>query len=100
MSIVIIGGNECMVRQYKDLCKSYKCRAKVFPKMAGSLKNKIGSPNLLILFTNTMSHKMLRCALSETNKSKTVIARPRSSSMSALKNILDEHADRPEVGAV
>ncbi|MFR5889448.1 MAG: DUF2325 domain-containing protein [Lachnospiraceae bacterium] len=32
MSVVIIGGNECMVREYKDLCTSYKCRAKVFRK--------------------------------------------------------------------
>ena len=92
MSVVIIGGNECMVSEYKDLCTSYKCRAKVFPKMQGSLKNKIGNPDLLVLFTNTMSHKMLHCALSETKGGETVIARSHSSSISALRNILDEHA--------
>ncbi len=91
MSVVIVGGNECMVRQYKDLCKSYKCRAKVFPKMNGSLRNKIGSPDLLVLFTNTMSHKMLQCALNETKGIGTVVARSHSSSMAALKGILDEH---------
>ena len=32
MSVIILGGNECMERQYKDLCKEYKCRAKVFIK--------------------------------------------------------------------
>jgi len=32
MSVVIIGGNERMVRRYEDLCKSYDCRAKVFAK--------------------------------------------------------------------
>ena len=92
MSVVIVGGNECMVRQYKDLCKTYRCRAKVFPKMNGSLKNKIGSPDLLVLFTNTMSHKMLQSALNETKGLDTVVARSHSSSMAALKNILDEHA--------
>ena len=92
MSVVIVGGNECMVRQYKDLCKTYRCRAKVFPKMNGSLKNKISSPDLLVLFTNTMSHKMLQCALNETKGLDTVVARSHSSSMAALKNILDEHA--------
>lgn len=91
MSIVIVGGNECMVREYKDLCSLYNCRAKVFPKMDSRLKNKIGSPDLLVLFTSTMSHKMLRCAISETKGGQTVIARSHSSSMSALKNILDEH---------
>lgn len=91
MSVVIIGGNECMERQYKDLCEEYSCRAKVFTKMSGGLRNKIGSPDLLVLFTSTMSHKMLHCALSETRGGNTVIARSHSSSMAALKNILKTH---------
>ena len=91
MSVVIIGGNECMERQYKDLCVEYSCRAKVFTKMSGGLRNKIGSPDLLVLFTSTMSHKMLHCALSETRGGNTVIARSHSSSMAALKNILETH---------
>ena len=91
MSVVILGGNECMERQYKDLCEEYSCRAKVFTKMSGGLRNKIGSPDLLVLFTSTMSHKMLHCALSETRGGNTVIARSHSSSMAALKNILETH---------
>ncbi len=91
MSVVIIGGNDCMVRQYKDLCGEYNCRAKVFTHMKSGLKNQIGNPDLLILFTSTMSHKMVRCALSETRGGGTVIARSHSSSMSALRNILDTH---------
>ena len=92
MSVVIIGGNECMERQYKDLCQEYRCRAKVFTKMNGGLKNKIGNPDLLVLFTSTMSHKMLHSALSETKGHGTIIARSHSSSMAALKNILETHA--------
>ena len=92
MSIVIVGGNDCMVRKYKDLCNEYNCDAKVFTQMKQGLKNKIGNPDLLVLFTSTMSHKMVRCALSETKGKETVIARSHSSSMSALKNILDTHA--------
>ncbi len=92
MSVVIIGGNECMERQYKDLCQEYRCRAKVFTKMNGGLRNKIGNPDLLVLFTSTMSHKMMRCALSETKGQGTTIARPHSSSMAALKSILETHA--------
>ena len=63
MSVVILGGNECMERQYKDLCRDYKCRVKVFIKPVGNLKNKMGQPDLMIFFTSTMSHKMLRSAL-------------------------------------
>ena len=61
MSVVIIGGNERMVCQYTDICKDYGCKAKVFPKEHGSVKKKIGNPDLMILFTNTVSHKMGRC---------------------------------------
>lgn len=90
MSVVIVGGNECMIRQYKNLCSDYKCKAKVYPKMSGGLKD-IGSPDLLVLFTNTVSHKMIRYALNETKGQNVRIARSHSSSISALKNILEEH---------
>ena len=56
MSVVIVGGNECMTRHYINLCGEYNCKAKVYSKMTSSLKN-IGSPDLLVLFTNTVSHK-------------------------------------------
>ena len=90
MSIVIVGGNDCMTRQYKDICKSYKCRAKVFTQMHDGLKDKIGSPDLLVLFTGTASHKMIKLALNSTNKD-TVVVRSHTSSASALRNILQEH---------
>ncbi len=89
MSVVIVGGNECMTRQYKELCGQYKCKVKVYPKMTKSLKD-IGSPDLIIFFTSTVSHKMIRCVLSDA-KSHTRIARSHSSSIAALKGILDEH---------
>ncbi len=91
MSVVIIGGNECMIRQYKELCSEYKCKAKVYPKMTSSMKN-IGTPDLLVLFTNTVSHKMIRCALSEAKGRNIKIARSHTSSMAALKNILEDQA--------
>ena len=91
MSVVIVGGNDRMVRQYKDLCASYKCKAKVFTQMSG-LKDKIGSPDLLVLFTGTMSHKMLTCALNETKGKGAKVVRCHTSSMEALRGILEEHA--------
>ena len=90
MSVVIVGGNECMTHHYINLCGEYNCKAKVYSKMTSNLKN-IGSPDLLVLFTNTVSHKMVRCALSEINTQNTKIARSHSSSMASLKNILEEH---------
>ena len=81
-----------MVRKYIDLCQEYNCRAKVFAKMRDGLKNKVGDPDLLVLFTNTTSHKMVQCVLSEVRGRGTTIERSHSSSMSALRGILDRHA--------
>ena len=96
MSVVIIGGNECMVRQYKNLCREYRCDAKVYPKQNSSLKG-IGNPDLLVLFTSTVSHKMVRNALSETKGQDVKVVRSHTSSISALKNILEENAKQEEM---
>ena len=88
MSVVIIGGNECMVRQYKDLCRKYQCDAKVIPKKQSSLKG-LGNPDLLVLFTNTVSHKMVRCALDEIDGKHTDVVRCHTSSGNALTGILE-----------
>ncbi len=94
MSIVIIGGNERMERQYSDLCKSYSCKAKVFTKNAGNMKC-VGSPDLIVVFTGTVSHKMLRSVQHETKGKNVPVVHCHSSSMSALRSVLNEH-----VGAI
>ena len=65
MSVVIIGGHDRMVCQYKKICRQFNCKAKVFTQMSASLGKQIGSPDLVVLFTNTVSHKMVKCALEE-----------------------------------
>ena len=50
MSIVIIGGHDRMVCQYKKVCQKYQCKAKVFTQMSGNLSKKIGTPDLVVLF--------------------------------------------------
>ncbi len=90
MSVVIVGGNECMVRQYKELCREYQCKAKIYPKMTGSLKD-IGLPDLLILFTSAVSHKMVHSALGQAKGKPVRTVRSHSSSINALRGILEEH---------
>ncbi len=92
MSIVILGGNECMERRYKEMCQQYKCQAKVFTKTTGGLKNKLGNPDLMILFTSTISHKMLHSAMCEVRGKKMIIEHCHTSSLAALKKILEKHA--------
>ena len=43
MSIVIVGGHDRMVGQYKKICKSYKCKCKVFTQMEADFGKKIGN---------------------------------------------------------
>jgi hypothetical protein len=91
MSVVILGGNECMERQYSNTCREYGCRAKIFLKPCADMKNRIGSPDLLIIFTHTISHKMLRCALAGVC-GETKVVRSHTSSMNSLIDILKENA--------
>lgn len=90
MSVVIIGGNECMERRYKEVCGEHGCCAKVFCKYKSSLADRIGNPDLMILFTHTVSHKMVRCALDSAGDG-TRVVRSHSSSMASLRSILEEN---------
>jgi len=91
MSIVIIGGHDRMVSQYNVICKSYKCKLKLFTQIPCQFKDKIGCPDLIILFTNTVSHKMSISAVQQAEKNGVPIARSHSSSGSALKEILSTY---------
>lgn len=91
MSVVIVGGNERMVCTYQDICKAYGFKVKVFAKENGSLKKKIGSPDLLILFTHTVSHKMVISASHEAKRCNIPVARIHTSSANALHAVLTDH---------
>ena len=67
------------------------CKAKVFAKEKGTMKKKIGAPDLLILFTNTVSHKMVNCAVEEAKRKSIPVCRCHTSSASALENIMKEY---------
>lgn len=41
MSVVIVGGHDRMVAQYKKICKSYKCKVKVFTHMGADFNKQI-----------------------------------------------------------
>ena len=90
MSVVIIGGHDRMVCQYKNICKQYKCRAKVFTHMSADLNKQLGSQDLFVLFTNTVSHKMVKCALDEAKRSNAKVIRCHTSSGNALNEILSQ----------
>lgn len=94
MSIVIIGGNECMEREYARACGTYGYEAKVFTRRHKDLQHVFGRPDLCILFTSTVSHNMVKIASEEARKKNVPLARSHTSSLSALNALLREHCGR------
>ena len=94
MSVVIVGGNDCIVCQYKSICKEFDYKAKVFTQVPSDFKSKIGSPDLVVLFTSTVSHRMVHCAVKEAQRKNVEVIRSHTSSSSALKSILEARAER------
>lgn len=90
MSIVIVGGHDRMVCQYKKICKNFHCKAKVFTQMSAGFGKQIGTPDLLVLFTSTVSHKMVKCALDEAKRGNVEVVRCHTSSGCALSEILEK----------
>lgn len=91
MSVVIIGGHERMENRYKEICKKYNHKPKVFTKIKSGLSRQMGNPDLIILFTATASHEMARCAVAESGRTHTILERCHSSSASALIQILETY---------
>ncbi len=91
MSLTIIGGNECMVGKYEEICKQHGHKVKVFAKASGMIKKKIGSPDMIIMFTNTVSHKMVNSAAKEAKRNGIPVEYLHSSSGSALQCLLAQY---------
>lgn len=91
MSVVLVGGNDRMSSKYKEICKSYNCKAKVFIKMPADFEGKLGSPDLVVIFTNAVSHKMVKGVNQKAEKHNFEIARVNTASVSALKSVLEKY---------
>lgn len=88
MSIVIVGGNECMERAYCDKCADYGHRAKVYTMRRKDFPRVFGNPDLCILFTSTVSHTMTQAACELARKKKVTVLRSHTSSLAALDGLL------------
>jgi len=91
MSVVIIGGNDHMATIYKNICKNYNCKAKVFTQMPSGFGNKLGTPDLMVLFTNTCCHKMAISVNKQSHKYDIPVAKIHNASANALKNVLEQY---------
>ena len=91
MSVVVVGGNDRMASRYKDICRSYNCKAKVFTQIPADLENKLGTPDLIVVFTNTCSHKMSTSVDQRSAKKDITVEKIHNASVNALKSVLEKY---------
>lgn len=91
MSIVIVGGHDRMHCRYKEICKKFGCKCKVFTQCPANFQNQIGSPDVIVVFTKTVAHKMLNVASIQAEKTGAEIMHCHSSSAYALNEALSEY---------
>jgi len=89
MSVVVVGGHERMECQYKDICAKYGCDAKIYTKQPCKMDCLLGNPDLMILFTNPVSHDMAKIVKKKASLSGIPLIQSHSGSGSALKKILE-----------
>ena len=91
MSVVIVGGHDRMHCRYKEICRNFGCKCKVFTQCPANFQNQIGSPDLIVVFTKTVAHKMLNAACIQAERTGAIIIHCNSSSACALNKILESH---------
>lgn len=77
--------------RYKEICKKFGCKCKVFTQCEANLKGQIGSPDMIIVFTKTVAHKMLNAASQQAEKTGAIVKHCNSSSACALTDVLCEY---------
>ena len=88
MSVVIIGGHDRMVCQYKQICKQFKCKAKVFTQMSAAMSKQDRKPGSDRSFYEHGITQMVRCAVEEAGRCNAEVVRCHTSSKNALEEIL------------
>ena len=58
MTLLVVGGNERMKRDYINLGKEKGYKTKVILNMSSKALKDFGSPNAVVMFTSTVSHKL------------------------------------------
>ena len=90
MSILILGGHECMEKEYKSMIKKKGYKTKIYTTMPSGLKKRIGNPDAIILFMSTISHSMAEMALKDAKKKNVPVIKVQNSSKVAFINCLED----------
>ncbi|BBE31429.1 hypothetical protein OSSY52_15700 [Tepiditoga spiralis] len=91
MCVAIIGGIKGIENKYKTLLKKHGIKKyKIFNTMVPDFQKKIKNVDALILFTNTVSHKLSTVSSKICKKNNICIKRTHSSSLNKLDEKIKE----------
>lgn len=89
MSVIVVGGHCGMQKEYKRICRRNGCKAKVYTKMPAQFSKVIGHPNGIVLFTQPVSHRMVKVVLKEAKKKNIPVVRSHNCSLFSLERSLE-----------
>lgn len=90
MSLLVIGGHERMEKDYYNIAKKRGYKTKVYTTMSSQVKNSIGSPDAIVIFTSTVSHKLSKIVEQQAKKMDIPIIRHKNSSKVAFNECLSQ----------
>ena len=89
MSIVLIGGHECMYNKYKEMFNEKGHKVKIYNTLPAKFSKVIGNPDVLLLLTSTVSHKMVKTAIKEAKRKSIKVFRCHNSSATAIETTIE-----------
>jgi len=90
MKIVLVGGHDRMHCEYKNIGDRYGHTIKVFTQLPPRFDKTIGVPDAIVVFTSTVSHKMVHTAVKEAKKKSIPVVRCHTSSASSLEETIKQ----------
>ena len=89
VTVVVVGGNERMKKDYISLAKEKGYKAKVFLNMSSKVKKCLGDPDAIVIFTSVVSHKMVISVEEQAKKRNIPIIRHKNNSKVAFAECLE-----------
>ncbi|MPW26318.1 DUF2325 domain-containing protein [Alkalibaculum sp. M08DMB] len=90
MSIILVGGHDRLHDTYKGVGSKRGHKMKVYTQMPPKFEKNIGSPDGIVLFTSTVSHKMVGIAVKEAKRKGIPVIRCHNSSAGSLEKSIME----------
>lgn len=90
MTLLVVGGNERMKKDYICLGKEKGYKIKVIMNMSSKASKDIGSPAAIVMFTSTMSHKLKAVVETQAKKKNIPIIRHFNSSKVSFMECLNK----------